>query len=133
MKTLSATVADLSATVTSTSDKVAVLLAKQQNSAAARTAKLVGVSCENGRMPDGDFPTTIMELLVAGNEKLPDGSQNIWNSKKSKKLLAQYGDESYGAQSDVGEYTMTSRVRRLKVARRMGVTQAELNFAQLSL
>ena len=40
------------------------------------------------------FPDNIMMLLVAGNEKLPNGETTSWNKKKSQQLLTFYGQES---------------------------------------
>ena len=78
------------------------------------------------------FPDNIMMLLVAGNEKLPNGETNSWNKKKSQQLLKFYGQEDSDSESE-SEYTPTSRERRLNVAKQIGASKAQLNFAQLSL
>ena len=91
-----------------------------------------------------------MMLLVAGNEQLPDGSRNKWNNKKSKSLLNFYGvevdDSDSEPESDEDETKQelrkvkkelkeykTSRQRRLEVAKKIGVSRTQLNFAQLTL
>jgi hypothetical protein len=75
-----------------------------------------------------------MDFLVAGNEVLPDGSRNTWNRQKSKALLRQYnpGEESGGSDSD-NEYSEKSRALRLRLARTLGVTQVQINFALMAL
>ncbi|KAJ3397780.1 hypothetical protein HDV05_002859 [Chytridiales sp. JEL 0842] len=73
-----------------------------------------------------------MELLVAGNEALPDNTPNSWSKSKSKKLLQAYGEVAEESDTD-DENSSKSRARRLRVARVLGVTQAQLNFATLTL
>ena len=112
---------------------VTILTAKHANACLARAEKLVKVPKPDGKLPTGAYPDTILNLLVAGNEKLPDGTTNTWNKKKSCALLQQYevdvGDMSDGE----NENTELSRTRRLKLVRVLGVSQAQLNYAQLSL
>ena len=112
---------------------VSILTAKHANACLARAEKLVKVPRPDGTPPTGAYPETILNLLVVGNEKLPDGTTNTWNKKKSHALLKQY-DADMGDMSDgENEHTELSRTRRLKLARVLGVSQAQLNYAQLSL
>lgn len=141
VNSLSTTVDGLCATVDSISNKldktmvkVNILVVKQQNSAATRSDRLQMVPRPDGSTPTVDFPETIQQLLVAGNENLPDGQRNTWNRKKSKALLQQYEDASESeSETDDNEYSSKSRARRLKLARHLGVTNAQLNFAQMML
>lgn len=112
---------------------VKVVSAKQQNSLSTRQDALVKVPLDNGQAPVGDFPCNLCELLVAGNEKLPNGQVNTWNRKKSKQLLQQYGDQGSDSSQDEDEHAPRSRELRLSLARRLGITTAQLNFAQLVL
>ena len=103
----------------------------------------------HGHLPN-EFPTNIMMLLVAGNEQLPDGSRNEWNNEKSKSLLkfyeVQVDDSDSEPESDEDETKQelrkvkkelkeykSSRQRRLEVAKKIGVSRTQLNFAQLIL
>ena len=81
--------------------------------------------------PPVEFPTSLEKLLVAGNETLPSGAQNDWNKTKSLRLLNFYGDDDNTDNED--ENNSRSRARRLRIARHIGVSQTQLNFAQLSL
>ena len=56
--------------------QTSILACKQANSAASRSEKLAIVPKPDGTQPDGDFPPSIMHLLFAGNEPLPDGTMN---------------------------------------------------------
>ncbi|KAJ3038750.1 hypothetical protein HDV00_000324 [Rhizophlyctis rosea] len=111
---------------------VKVLETKQHNSALGREDEILPVPKADGQMPSVAVPKTIMELLVAGNEKLPNGRENSWNKSKSAALLREYGEEDYDTETE-SEITDHARVRRLKVARRLGITRSQLNFAQLTL
>ena len=71
-------------------------------------------------------------LLVAGNETLPNGQRNRWNKAKSKLALNYYGEDG-GSDSDDDEYSAKSRARRLRLAGVLGISRAQLNFAQLAL
>ncbi len=114
-----------------TCTQVSILAAKQHNSSVSRSEGLRKVPLPGGAVPPVDFPTCIMELVVAGDEKLPDGTKNTWNHKKSKALLQAYGEDS-GTESDPdGEQSETAQRARWKVARCLGVTQVQLNFALL--
>jgi len=75
----------------------------------------------------------LQELLVAGSEKLPDGSTNPWNKEKSKRLLRFYDGEASSGEDSDNELSQTSRIRRLRVALAIGITSTQLNFAQLTI
>ncbi len=77
------------------------------------------------------FPPTLECLLVAGNERLPSGAENSWSKSKSLSLLRFYGEEEDTDTED--DNNVRSRNRRLRLARKIGVTQSQLNFAQLTL
>ena len=119
--------------------------AKAINAQIGRSETLLRVSLNDGSYPiiPGsktqenvigrfvEYPTTISHLLVAGNETLPDGGLNNWNKKKSSMLLQAFGEES---DNDTDrEDGPTSRRRRLKVAKLLGVTKTQLNFTQMTL
>ena len=108
-----------------------ITAAKAANALIGRTEPIVRVPCRDGNIPDVEFPPTICHLLVSGNEQLPDGGNNTWNRLKSSALLAAFGDDSDN-DTDT-EDGLTSRRKRLKVAKVLGVTKAQLNFAQLTL
>ncbi len=77
------------------------------------------------------FPATLERLLVSGNESLPSGQQNDWNKNKSIALLQFYGEQD---ETDTEEEDNSrSLARRLRLARKLGVSQTQLNFAQLTL
>ncbi|GLC69858.1 hypothetical protein PLESTF_000888200 [Pleodorina starrii] len=127
----------LSCKVDGLTSEVKVLAAKQLNSTASRSDVLQKVPLRNGSLPTGEYPRTIMELTVAGNDALPDGSNNPWNKARTINLLRQY-DEEYEEDSgnesgDEDEQSPKSRTRRLRLARCLGITPAQLNFAQLTL
>lgn len=102
------------------------------NSTLGRDDALQRVPLPDGTLPLGEYPVSLAALLVAGNESLPNGQLNTWNAKKSRDLLIQY-DPNYETDGEVEELSTRSRNRRLRLARVLGVTRAQLNFAQLSL
>lgn len=102
------------------------------NSTLGRDDALQRVPLPDGTLPIGEYPASLATLLVAGNESLPNGQLNTWNVTKSRDLLRQY-DPDYETDDDVEEGSTRSRNRRLRLARVIGVTRAQLNFAQLSL
>ena len=84
-------------------------------------------------MDDGEL-ISINCLLVAGNETLSNGKMNTWNRDKSKAALFYYDiDGSESEPEERNEYSEKSRARRLRVARVLGISRAQLNFAQLAL
>lgn len=109
--------------------------ASQQNSQVSRNEQLLPVPNDQGQYPADcgvDTPMTLSTLLVAGNESLPDSSvRNNWNRTKSLALLTFYGDAPETDTED--EQSERSRNRRLRVARKLGITKVQLNFAQMSL
>ena len=112
-------------------DQVAV---RQRNSTLGREERLEKVPNRLGFLPSDDiYPETIMHLVVAGNEKLPNNSTNNWNKTKGKNLLLFYEEDDDQSDGEQDEYSETSRARRLKVARAIGVTRQQLNFCQLTL
>jgi hypothetical protein len=113
------------------------MMAKEQNSYAGCDDPLEWpphtVSGVPHALEDGES-ISINCLLVAGNEKLPNGKKNTWNSEKSKAALLHYEiDGSESDPDDKSEYSEKSRARRLRVARVLGISRAQLNFAQLAL
>ena len=77
------------------------------------------------------FPANLMSILVAGNESLPNGENNTWNKSKSITLLRFYGENDDTDNED--ENSSSSRARRLRVAKKIGLTQTQLNFSQMTL
>ncbi len=92
--------------------------------------RLKVVPKDDGSQPSCDYPTTLMEILVAGNEALPNGEINSWNKRKSQELLMEYGDDPYISETE-NEYSPTARELRLKVARKLGVSHNQVAFAQM--
>jgi len=78
---LQKTVGDLQKTVGDLQKTVTNLSIKQQNSLLGRYDKLVSVKRPNGVEPT-IFPDCIAQLIVAGNEALPNGEINSWNKAK---------------------------------------------------
>ena len=98
------------------------------NSRLSRTDRLTVVPCVidgDLRNPNVDFPNCLEELIVSGNEQLPSGGTNNWNKSKAKASLKFYGE-------DIGTDTENEN-SGLRLASRIGVNQAQLNFAQLPL
>jgi hypothetical protein len=98
-----------------------------------RNDRLQKVPLLDGSFPTGEFPETLAQLLVAGNERLPDGTPNSWNATKSRILLLQYDPDTESDGEELQELSGRSRDRRLRLARAIGVTQSQLNFGQLAL
>ena len=105
---------------------------KERNSHAGREDALEWPPRKDGQVYDAEEPITINKLLVAGNETLPNGQKNSWNRFKSKKALCFYGEGS-GSESEGNEYDEKSLARRLRLARTLGISRAQLNFAKLAL
>ncbi len=78
-----------------------------------------------------EFPTSIECLLVTDNENLPSGLANTWNKQKSIALLQFYGEDEHADTEE--ENSANSRLRRLRIARKIGVTRTQLNFARMNL
>ena len=127
------TLQSMGATLKSMGAKLESIEAKLENSFAGREEelkwpphKVIGQPYEAGES------ININCLLVAGNEKLPNGKPNTWNMAKSKAALQYYGEECE-SDEEKSEYSESSRARRLRLARVLGVSRAQLNFAQLAL
>lgn len=104
---------------------------RRKNSTKSRTEKLDLLQMKNGHIPHVAKPA-LEELLVPENERLPSGGINTWNRDKSKTLLKSYGELQADEDSD-SEDSFKSRELRLRIATTLGVTRAQLNFAQLAL
>ena len=103
-----------------------ILSAKFANSSIGRDEEIQLVPLPDGTLPLRDlYPISIQVLLVAGNEKAPGGGDNNWNADKSEKLLHHYSQDVPPGSP--------SRDLRLMVAKCIGVTRTQLNWAQLSL
>ena len=104
------------------------------NGSNSRNDTLSIVPLQDGSHPTCDYPETICSLIVSGKEKLPGkDTVNNWNKTKSLNLIKQYiPDYTTDSDSDT-EDSSRSRNRRLKVAKLIGITGTQLNFAQLSL
>ena len=106
--------------------------AKISNSMRRARDRLDIVPLSNGTLPNTtvDYPHSFEELIVAENEMLPlSGLNNPWNSTKSLALIRLY-DPAYETDDDSSE--ASARRRRLEVARHIGITGPQLNFAHLS-
>jgi hypothetical protein len=109
---------------------------RQINAGKGREGRLEKVPFHDGTLPDDtEYPPSLSHMLVAGNESLPNGHPNTWNARKSKALLRKYRPASTTASDSEGdeEYSQRSRNRRLELARTLGITASQLNFAQLTL
>lgn len=139
LKALTEKVGSLSAKFDSLARSMEAMGAKQTNSALTRDETLVVVPrTRDGAKPTDQglaYPHTLSELLVAGNESLPGKSErNTWSRGKSRALLAFYGEDLSDSEDEVdAELGIRARAKRLRVARVLGITQAQLNYAQLTL
>ena len=120
---------DLSAVAISTK----ILHAKMDNAAKGRTELLTRVPKQDGSHvgPNVEYLGCIEQLLVAGNETLPSGNKNSWNSDKSLALIREY-DEGYDTDG-YGNEEKKSRRRRMVLAKHLGVSSSQLNLAQINL
>jgi hypothetical protein len=85
-----------------------------------------------------EVPGSILNLVVAGNEALPNGQPNDWNRHKSRALLKFYGepeDSESDAENPTSEFSSRSRNRRLRVAKVLGITKSQLRdaFVQINI
>jgi hypothetical protein len=87
---------------------------------------LAPVPNQNGELPPV-FPESITNLAVACNEMLVDGTRNTWNKRLSIQLLQIYGEED--ATDNEDEQSSSSRRRMLRVAKKIGVTPAQITNA----
>jgi hypothetical protein len=112
-----------------------IMSAKMANASAGRDEALHVVPKQDGTNLACEFPQTIGNLLVSVNEKLPNGQSNTWNKTKSLLLLREY-DPAYDTDADSDtdiEGGERSKNRRLRVAKVIGITRGQLNFAQMTL
>jgi len=114
--------------------EVKVLAAKQMNSTKGRDDPLERVPFPIGAIVygDGAYPATLAHLSIAGNGNLPNDEKNMWNARKSRNLLLTYGEGSE-SEGEIDEMHPTARKRRIKLARRLGITTAQLNHANIIL
>eukprot|EP00981_Chlorochromonas_danica_P013176 scaffold5939_cov165-Ochromonas_danica.AAC.5 len=111
---------------------------RQSNSLIGRSDELAEVARGiDGKLPSQntpqavEFPPSIECLLAADNEMLPSGAPNKWNKRKSMALLQFYGDDEHTDTED--DNSVSSPARRLRLAKKIGVTRSQLNFAQMHL
>lgn len=130
--TLKTDVATLKTKVDAVGHEVKVLAAKQANSTKGRDDVLEPVPFPIGArvFGDGVMPLTLAHLSVSGSENLPCGARNIWNNRKSKNMLRTYGEGSESDEGEVDELGPIARRRRIKLARNLGITTAQLNQAK---
>ena len=108
------------------------------NSLLAGTDKLFILPNVAGFKPDATiaYPSCLNCLLVSGDSSLPGTDEiNTWNKAKTKKLLAFYGivdDEDQDTDTE-DEYTVSSRRLRIKLARDLGVSHAQIQQASRHL
>ena len=114
--------------------EVKVLAAKQMNSTKGRDDPLERVPFPIGAVAygDGAYPATLAHLSIAGNENLPNDEKNMWNARNSRNLLLTYGEGSE-SEGEIDEMHPSARRRRIKLARRLGITTAQLNHANIIL
>ena len=127
------TLKSMGATLESMGAKLESMEAKLENSLAGREEELKWPPHKvTGEPYVTGESININCLLVAGNEKLPNGKPNTWNKAKTRAALEYYGEECE-SDEEKSEYSEISRARRLLLARVLGVSRAQLNFAQLAL
>lgn len=104
------------------------LEARAFNCTANRTEALARLPLRDGRLPTVEYPN-IESLVVSGAERLPiSGNVNQWTKAKSRALLQAYGEDVSEGESDTEQETSErARGRRLKVAKFLGVSTAQLN------
>ena len=109
------------------------------NSLLAGTDKLSVVPNVAGFKPDATiaYPSCLNCLLISGDSSLPGTDEiNTWNKAKTKKLLSFYGmanDDDNDQDTDTeDENTVGSRRLRIKLARVLGVSHAQIQQASPS-
>ena len=110
--------------------QVKILAKKAENSVKGRSDVLAIVPRNDGRDPEAAYPISLEQLLVAGNELLPSGSQNTWNKKCSLDLIKEYEP---GYETDDADEATSSHRRRIHLAKLLGITTSQLNSAQMIL
>ena len=111
--------------------------AREHNSRLSAMDTLYQVPRDDGQFPRDlgvEFPQHLAALCVAGNE-ITAGERHMvhhWNRSKSKALLHFYGegDETDVDTADASEAALqSSRRRRLRVARKIGVSKTQIAAA----
>ena len=111
--------------------------AREHNSRLSAMDTLCQVPRDDGQFPRDrgvEFPQHLAALCVAGNE-ITAGERHMvhyWNRSKSKALLLFYGegDETDVDTADASEAALqSSRRRRLRVARKIGVSETQIAAA----
>lgn len=110
--------------------QVKILAKKSENSVKGRSDELAVVPKDDGTDPVAAYPTSLEQLLVAGNELLPNGATNYWNKERSLALIREYDP---GYETDNADEPFSSRRRRLHLAKLLGITTSQLNYAQMIL
>ena len=119
---------NVEANVSLSNNKLAMLLTKSLNATLDSNSTIAKVSLMNGGDPLSEYPRCIYSLVVAGNEKLPDDSQNTWNAGKSLALIREYDP---GYETDGNDSYGSARKRRMVLATHLGVTPYQLNTAAI--
>ena len=126
---ISGDVAAISERLNDLHNDFSVVATKAHNAACSKDDTLRKVPLSDGSFPVNDCPQSVLNMLVAGNESLPNGQGNNWNARKSLDLIREYEP---GYETDENASNL-SRKRRLKLAMLLGVTSTQLNIAQLSM
>eukprot|EP00919_Chromeraceae_sp_WS-2016_P006599 GHVR01015504.1.p1 GENE.GHVR01015504.1~~GHVR01015504.1.p1 ORF type:complete len:156 (-),score=6.52 GHVR01015504.1:94-561(-) len=110
--------------------------AREQNSRKEFDQTLEAVLNDSGESPPTDLGLTELtpsHFLVAGNERLPGGGPNDWNRNRSRAALRFYDIQGvFSDTSDmdtINEDRQSSRIARVKLAGKLGLTKAQLNVA----
>ena len=87
----------------------------------------------SGELPPGEFPATILHLLLPTGDRLPDGSANTWTSAETMHLLREYGVQEFSTSSGnaststvPAEGTRQAFEARGALARELGVSRAQV-------
>ncbi len=105
-------------------NKLAMLPTKSLNATLDSISTIVKVPLMNGGDPLSGYPRCMYSLVVAGNEKLPNDSQNTWNAGKSLALIREYDP---GYETDGNDSYGPARKRRMVLTTHLGVTTYQLN------
>lgn len=74
------------------------------------------------------FPATLQHIVVGGSELAPDSRARLqWNIGKSRDLIRFYDDE-YESEFEGRDDMESSRQKRLRVARMIGVTSGQMSL-----
>ena len=121
----------LELTVSVIGNNVKYLSATTRNALIGANDPIVIVPLPNGDNPKSKYPATIYSLVVADNETLPDGSQNTWNAINSLNLIKEYdpGYETDIMSDNTTVLETSSRKRRLKLMKCLGITAYQINIA----